>query len=119
MRLNWKEVNEGTWEAKTDMGVFTIESGESGCKPGLGYFAFDVTKEDKHIAYAFDFEQAKRRARRKYKEMSNNNESALNKPAVVGRSEQLSCPRCRHTGIDTDKDGLNYCRSCSHYWRAT
>ena len=38
---------------------------------------------------------------------------------VVGRSEQLSCPRCRHTGIDTDKDGLNYCRSCSHYWRAT
>lgn len=40
-------------------------------------------------------------------------------PAVVGRSEQLSCPRCRHTGIDTDKDGLNYCRSCSHYWRAT
>lgn len=39
--------------------------------------------------------------------------------SVVGRSEQLSCPRCRHTGIDTDKDGLNYCRSCSHYWRAT
>lgn len=43
----------------------------------------------------------------------------LNIPCVVGRSEQLSCPRCRHTGIDTDKDGLNYCRSCSHYWRAT
>lgn len=38
---------------------------------------------------------------------------------VVGRSEQLSCPRCGHTGIDTDKDGLNYCRSCSYYWRAT
>ena len=38
---------------------------------------------------------------------------------VVGRSEQLSCPRCRHTGIDTDKDGLSYCRGCSHYWRAT
>lgn len=38
---------------------------------------------------------------------------------VVGRSEQLSCPRCRHTGIDTGKDGINYCRSCSHYWRAT
>lgn len=43
----------------------------------------------------------------------------LRKHAVVGPSEQLSCPRCRHTGIDTDKDGLNYCRGCSHYWRAT
>lgn len=40
-------------------------------------------------------------------------------PAVVGQSEQLSCPRCGHTGIDTDKDGLNYCRSCSYYWGAT
>ena len=40
-------------------------------------------------------------------------------PAVVGRSEQLSCTRCGHTGIDTDKDGLNYCRSCSYYWMAT
>ena len=38
---------------------------------------------------------------------------------IVGRSEQLSCPRCRHTGMDTDKDGLNYCRSCSYYWKAT
>ena len=46
-------------------------------------------------------------------------EVALRIHDVVGRSEQLSCPRCRHTGIDTDKDGLNYCRSCSHYWRAT
>ena len=49
-----------------------------------------------------------------------NNETAqLGIGAVVGRSEQLSCPRCGHTGIDTDKDGLNYCRSCSYYWRAT
>ena len=37
--------------------------------------------------------------------------------AVSGRREQLSCPRCRHTGIDTDKNGLSYCRSCAHYWR--
>jgi len=44
---------------------------------------------------------------------------ALQQADVVGRSEQLSCPRCRHTGIDTDKDGLSYCRGCSHYWRAT
>ena len=34
-------------------------------------------------------------------------------------SNPLSCPRCGHTGIDTDKDGLNYCRSCSYYWMAT
>ncbi len=46
-------------------------------------------------------------------------EVALRIHDVVGRSEQLSCPRCGHTGIDTDKDGLNYCRSCSYYWRAT
>lgn len=46
-------------------------------------------------------------------------EAALRIHDVVGRSEQLSCPRCRHTGIDTDKDGLSYCRGCSHYWRAT
>lgn len=46
-------------------------------------------------------------------------EVALRIHDLVGRSEQLSCPRCRHTGIDTDKDGLNYCRLCSHYWRAT
>jgi len=45
--------------------------------------------------------------------------AALRIHDVVGRSEQLSCPRCRHTGIDTDKDGLSYCRKCSHYWRAT
>lgn len=45
--------------------------------------------------------------------------AALRIHDVVGRSEQLSCPRCGHTGIDTDKDGLNYCRSCSYYWRAT
>ena len=53
----------------------------------------------------------------KYAQSYPKNESVI--PPVVGRSEQLSCPRCRHTGIDTDKDGLNYCRSCSHYWRAT
>jgi len=46
-------------------------------------------------------------------------EVALRIHDVVGRSKQLSCPRCGHTGIDTDKDGLNYCRSCSYYWRAT
>jgi len=46
-------------------------------------------------------------------------EVALRIHDVVGRSEQLSCPRCGHTGINTDKDGLNYCRSCSYYWRAT
>lgn len=46
-----------------------------------------------------------------------NDYAALRIHDVVGRSEQLSCPCCRHTGIDTDKDGLSYCRSCAHYWR--
>ena len=69
MKLNWKEVNEGTWEAKTDMGVITIKSGHS---PELGYSVLDVTVEDKHIAYAFEVGQAKRYARRKYKELKTN-----------------------------------------------
>ena len=69
MKLIWKEVSEGTLEAKTDVGVFTIKSGHS---PELGYSVLDVTVEDKHIAYAFDIGQAKRYARRKYKELNNN-----------------------------------------------
>ena len=57
-----------------------------------------------------------------YKDLLNDTIKAVKNcsiPAVVVRSEQLSCPRCGHTGIDTDKDGFNYCRSCSYYFRAT
>ena len=69
MKLIWKEVSEGILEAKTEVGVFTIGSGYS---PELGYSVLDVTVEDKHIAYAFEVGQAKRYARRKYKELKTN-----------------------------------------------
>lgn len=98
MKLKWKEVKEGIWEAKTDVGVFTIESGESGCRVGLGYF--DATKEGEYIAYAFDIGQAKRYARTKYKELK--------------KGEEIPCPCCDGTGYCEGEhyDDLQPCLTC-------
>ena len=38
-------------------------------------------------------------------------------PAVVGRSEQLTCPRCKSTNIlNPDKDNDAQCIECAFIW---
>ena len=42
---------------------------------------------------------------------------ALNIPVVSGRSEQLTCPRCKSTNIlNPDKDNDAQCIECAFIW---
>mgnify|MGYP002633644695 CR=1 FL=1 len=52
-----------------------------------------------------------------YEDIIECTKQALNIAVVVGRSEQLTCPRCKSTNIlNPDKDNDAQCIECAFIW---